>query len=114
MENSVINKKAEILNLLNEFKKLIKLHSDKVSEYLKNEYYFQDLEQKLNDEDENDIEDLRNEHHNLGKEFRQFVIDYNIDHSLIKESTINIFLRKKQFNHILKAKEPVIDNYIFN
>ena len=47
MENSGINKKAEISDLLKEFKELIKLHSSKVSEYLKNEYYFQDIEQNL-------------------------------------------------------------------
>ena len=46
----------------------------------------------------------------MGKEFRQFVIDYNIGHKLIKESTINTFLREKQFNHILKGEEPVIDD----
>ena len=110
MENSAINKKAEISDLLKEFKELIKLHSSKVNEYLKNEFYFQDIEQKLNDNDENDIHDLRNEHYNLGLEFRQFVIDYDICHTLIKESTINTFLREKPFNHILKVEEPVTDD----
>ena len=110
MENLVIKKKAEILDLLTEFKQLIKLHNSKVSEYLKNEYYFQDLEQKLDDKEESDIEDLRKEHYDLGKEFREIIIKYNIDRSLIKESTINTFLREKPFNHILKGEEPVIDN----
>ena len=40
MENSVITKKAEIIDLLTEFEELINLHSSKVSNYLKNEYYF--------------------------------------------------------------------------
>ena len=57
MEKAVINKKAEVYDLLKEFKELINLHSDIVSEYLKNEYYFQGLEKKLNDEDEDDFED---------------------------------------------------------
>ena len=57
---SVINKKIEISDLLNEFKELINLHSTKVSEYLKNEHYFLDLENTLNDEDENDLDYLRN------------------------------------------------------
>ena len=47
MEKAVIKKKTEIFDLLEEFKELINLHSDKVSEYLKNEYYFQRLEEKL-------------------------------------------------------------------
>ena len=49
----------------------------------------------------------------MGKELRQFFVDYNIDHSLIKESTINIFLRQKPFIHILKGEEPVIDDNDF-
>ena len=110
MENSVINEKAEISDLLKEFQELIKLHSSKVSEYLKNEYYFQDIEQKFNDNDKHDIHDLRSEHYNLGLEFRQFAIDYDICHTLIKESTINTFEREKPLNHILKGEEPVIDD----
>ena len=110
MENYVINKKAEISDLLTDFKELINLHSSKVSEYFKNEYYFQDLESTLNDADENDIDYLRKQHYDLGREFRQFAIEYNIDHSLIKESTINTFLRKKLFNLVLKGEEPVIDD----
>ena len=51
MENSVAIKKAEISFLLKEFKKLIELHSDKVAEYLKNEYYFQNTEEMVNDKD---------------------------------------------------------------
>ena len=66
MQNSVITKKVEIYELLTEFKELINLHSDKVSEYLKNEYCFQNLENILNDDDENGIDYLRKEHHDLG------------------------------------------------
>ena len=66
MEKAVNTKKTQILDLLKEFKELINLHNDKGSEYLKSEYYFQELEEKLNDNDENDLEDLKNEHYNLG------------------------------------------------
>ena len=111
MENLIVKETAKIYDLLTEFKELINLHSNKVSEYLKNEYYFQDLKNKLNNEDENDIDYLRNQHYELGKEFRQFVIDYNINRKLIKKSTINTFLREKPFNHILKGEKPVmVDN----
>ena len=78
--------------------------------FSKNEYYFQDLGDILNDEDENDIDYLRSQHHDLGKEFRQFVIDYDISDKLIKESTLNTFLREKPFTHVLKGEEPVIDD----
>ena len=104
MKKAVNTKKTETSDLLTEFKELINLHSDKVSEYLKNEHYFQDLEEKLNDNDENDFEDLKNKHYNLGLEFRQFAIKYNINHKLIRESAINTFLKKKLFTHILKEK----------
>ena len=57
MENPVINKKAEISDLLKEFKDLITLHSNEVSEYLQNRYYFSDLEETLNDE--NDFNTLK-------------------------------------------------------
>ena len=38
MEKAVNRKKAEIFYLLTEYKELINLHSNNVSEYLKNEY----------------------------------------------------------------------------
>ena len=60
MENQLLTKRLKFLYLLNEFKELINLHSSKVSEYLKNEHYFLDLENTLNDEDENDLDYLRN------------------------------------------------------
>ena len=47
---------------------------------------------------------LNTEHFNLGVEFRQFVIEYNINHKLIKKSTINTFLKQKPFTYILKEK----------
>ena len=106
MENSVINKKTEISDLLKEYKELIILYS----EYIKNKYYFFSLEETLNDEEENDIQDLRKEHFNLGVDFREFVNKYNIDHCLIKESIINTFLKEKLPTYILKGEEPVIND----
>ena len=59
MENSVAIKKAEISILLKEFNKLIRLRSDKVAEYLKNEYYFQNTEEMINDKDVNSFSKLK-------------------------------------------------------
>ena len=59
MKNSVAIKKAEISILLKELKKLIRLRSDKVAEYLKNEYYFQNTEEMINDKDVNSFSKLK-------------------------------------------------------
>ena len=66
------------------------------------------MEREFNDE--NDFEELKHMYFDLGHEFRQFVIDYNINHDLIKEKTINIFLKHKQFLYLLSEKpneEPI-------
>ena len=47
-----------------------------------------------------DFEELKRFYFDLGVEFRQFVIEYNINHDLIKEKTINIFLKQKSFLHL--------------
>ena len=86
MEKAVNRKKTEISDLVAEYKELVNLHSDEVSEYLKNEYYFKDMEEDFNDLD--DFEELKHFYYDLGVEFRQFVINYIINHDLIKEETI--------------------------
>ena len=40
MKKAINRKKTEISYLITEYKEFVNLHSDKVSEYLKNEYYF--------------------------------------------------------------------------
>ena len=74
MENSLDNKKAEISFLLKECKEFISLHSDEVAEYLKNEYSFEGIENKLNDNDYDDFESLKFEYYDLAKEFKNFVM----------------------------------------
>ena len=74
MENSVDNKTAEISLLLKEFKEFISLHSDEVAEYFKNEYYFEGIENKINDNDYDDFEILKFEYYDLAKEFKNFVM----------------------------------------
>ena len=89
MEKAVNRKKTESSDLVAEYKELVNLHEDKVSEYFKNEYYFKNMEEDFNDMD--DFEELKHFYYDLGVEFRQFVIKYNINHDLIKEKTINVF-----------------------
>ena len=91
MENPDINKKAEISDLHKEFKDLITLHSNEISEHLKNEYYFSDLEETLNDE--NEFNTLKCSHYDLATEFRQFVIKYHIRHDEIKEPIIDNIIK---------------------
>ena len=108
MEKVVNRKKTEISDLITEYKELVSLHSDKASEYLKNEYYFKNIEEEFNDMD--NFEELKHFYYDLGVEFRQYVIKYNINHDLIKENTINIFLKEKPFAYFLKEKpdeEPI-------
>ena len=47
MEKAVNRKKTEISDLIIEYNELVNLHKDKVSAYLKNEYYFKDMEENF-------------------------------------------------------------------
>ena len=54
-----INRKTEAISvLINQYKELIELNKDKVSEYLKNEYYFKQIEEDL-EEIKDDFEELK-------------------------------------------------------
>ena len=89
MENKIVNEKAEIANALKIFKELISLHSDKIKDLSSYEYYFHDIEEDIEDEDENDLDYLEtllvnlDEFKNLKilKEFKNFLIEYNIDYT---------------------------------
>ena len=74
MENSTTIIKGEITFLLKEYKKLIKIYNDKVEDYLKNKYCFQDVEEMINDEHMNMFSKLNIEYFNLAREFRNFVL----------------------------------------
>ena len=93
MEKAINKQKTEISDLVAEHKELANIHNDKVSKYLKNEFYFKQMEEDYNEMD--DFEKLKQFYFDLGVEFRQFVIEYNINHDLIKEKTIDIFLKQK-------------------
>ena len=61
------------------------------------------MKEDFNDMD--DFEKLKQFYFDLGVELRQFVIEYNINHNLIKEKTINIFLKQKSFIYLLSEKQ---------
>ena len=100
--------KGEIAFLLKEFKKLIKLYDDKVKDYLKNEYYFQDIEEIINDEDINRFTKINFEYFSLAKEFRNFVLRYNASHDHITESVLND-IAKRPIEYILHRRQSDYD-----
>ena len=94
MENKVINKKSETVNVLKIFKELLTLHSDKIKDLSSYESYFKNIEEDIGDEDENDLDHLKNTLFNLAQEFKTFLIEYNIKYTptinISKEPTISI------------------------
>ena len=109
-----INKKIEVISMLiNQFKGLIDLKKDKVSECLTNEYYFKGIEEDL-EEIKDDFEELNKFYFNLGAEFRRFVIECDINHNIniISKNIFNIFFKEKPFIYLSKEKinDDIIDN----
>ena len=104
MEKAIIRKNEAISVLTNQYKVLIELNKDKVSECLKNEYYFKQIK--------GDFEELKKFYFNLGVEFRRFVIEYDINHNIINENIVKIFLKEKLFIYLLKENidDEKIDN----
>ena len=100
--------KAEIKFLLKEFKKLIKIYNDKVEDYLKNKYYFQDVEEMINDEDMNRFSKIKFEYFNLAKEFTNFILRYNVSHYHIPESVLNDII-KRPIEYILHRRQSEHD-----
>ena len=73
-----INRKMEAISLLiNQYKALIELNIDKVSKCLKNEYYFKQIEEDL-EEIKDDFEELKKFYFNLGVEFRSLSLNMTL------------------------------------
>ena len=49
MDKTINRKKAEISDFVAEYEELVNIHSDKVSKYLKNQYYFKQMKEEFND-----------------------------------------------------------------
>ena len=52
---------------------------------------------KENFNDMDDFEELKHFYYDLGVEFRQFVINHDINYDIVKEKIIDIFLKQKPF-----------------
>ena len=109
MNNSTTIIKGEIAFLLKEFKKLIELYNDKVEDYLKSKYYFQDIEEIINYEDTNKFNKINFEYFNLAKEFRNFVLRYNVSHDHITELVLNDII-KRPIEYILHRRQSEYDS----
>ena len=105
MENSTTIIKAETAFLL---KKLIKLYNDRVKDYLKDAYYFQNVQEMINDEDMNRFNKLHFEYFNLAREFRNFVLKYDIRHEHITGSVLNDII-KRPIEYILHRRQSDYD-----
>ena len=103
MENSTAIIKSEIAFLFKEFKKTIIIYDDKVEKYLKNKYYFQD------DDNINMLSKINFKYFNLAKEFRNFVLRYNVSHDYITESVLNDII-KRPIEYILYRKQSNYDS----
>ena len=111
MENSTTIIKGEITILLEEFKKLIKIYNDKVEDSLKNKYYFQGIEEMINDEDMTMFSNLNLEYFSLAKEFRNFVLRYNVSHDYITQPVLNDII-KRTIEYILHRRQSGYDSDI--
>ena len=105
MENSTSIIKAEITFLL---KKLIKIYNDKIENYLKNKYDFENTEEMINNDDIIMFSKLNIEYFNLAKEFRNFVVRYGISHEHISDSILNDIV-KRPIEYVLHIRQSNYD-----
>ena len=108
MENSTSIIKAEIGFLLKEFKKLIRIYNNKIEGYLKNKDYFENTEEMINNDDMIMFSKLNIEYFNLAKEFRNFVLRYDISHKHISDSVLNDIV-KRPIEYILHRRQSNYD-----
>ena len=91
METKIMDEKAKIAYTHKIFKELISLYSDKIRDLSSYDYYFQDIEEDIEDDDEKDLDYLETLHINIAEQFRNFHIEYNI-------------------NQVPKDQQPIINN----
>ena len=108
MENSSTIIKAEIGFLLKEFKKLIKIYNDKIEDYFLKKDYFENTEEMIRNNDIIMFSKLNIEYFNLAKEFRNFVLRYDISHEHISDSVLNDIV-KRPIEYILHRRQSNYD-----
>ena len=77
MENMIMNEKAKIANALKIYKEQITLHIDKIKEEILD---FEEYEEAIED-DEDDLDYLKDWAINLIEEFTNFLIKHSIDYT---------------------------------
>ena len=77
MENMIMNEKAKIANALKIYKEQITLHSDKIKGEILD---FEEYEEAIED-DEDDLDYLKDWAINLIEEFTNFLIKHSIDYT---------------------------------
>ena len=89
---------------------MIKIYNDKIEDYLKNKYYFQYAEEIINNTEINNFNKINFEYFNLAKEFRNFVLRYDISHEHISDSVLNDIV-KRPIEYILHRRQSNYDTY---
>ena len=89
------------------------MHSDKIRNLSSYEYYFQNIEEDIENDDENDLDYLENLHFNLVQQLENVFAEYEIDY-VLKNPTINKKSKINKEETINKEqiinKEEIINN----
>ena len=110
-----MDKKAEITDVIKIFKELIILQSNKIKDLSSYEYYFENIEEDIGDED--NLSCLKGIHFNLVLQFKDFLVEYNINYvittDILKKSKIDL-LKESIINKENMSEESTINKEEFN
>ena len=110
MENKVMDKKGEIINVIKIFKELLSLRSNKIKDLSSYEYYFEDIEEDIEDED--DLNYLKGILFNLVLQFKEFLAEYKTKYKptidLLKKSKIDL-VKESRINKENMSEESTIN-----
>ena len=104
------NRKDEIYKVLNGFKRILLINSDKIEDFSLNDKYFDDITKKLKDEEFNDMDELEANHSFIVEEFKNVILKYGINYNHIKKPVVNHIKECSAYNEIQKKiDERVMD-----
>ena len=104
------NRKDEIYKVLNGFKRILLINSDKIEDFSLNDKYFDDITKKLKDEEFNDMDELEANHSFIVEEFKNVILKYGINYNQIKKPVVNHIKECSAYNEIQKKiDERVMD-----
>ena len=104
------NRKDEIYKVLNGFKRILLINSDKIEDFSLNDKYFDDITKKLKDEEFNDMDELEANHSFIVEEFKNVILKYGINYNQIKKPVVNHIKECRAYNEIQKKiDERVMD-----